>query len=334
MDAAAAIAAMHQMQAQMQQQAQLVAQLQQQMLQHQPVQQPPQPLQPPAANRPAAPRIPNPPLYDGRATALDDWLSALRQQFRWYDASMAADADRLRFGTTHLKGSALDWWEQLGATAPVTWADFETALRARFQPVTSAESARSKLLALTQGKSPVNDYITTFRRLVVAVPDMSEADRLFQFTRGLAPPIAMQLRVHGVATIDAAISMAARVGSLVELAPPHARLAVPAAAAASSNDMDLSNVEGLDGETSSAEGSAPVTQAQLQAMLNAMRNERASNRSKESKSGGKDVAGAIGKRFKLTPEQVREHFDKGQCFNCHSTEHSSRNCPKPKKSAN
>ena len=55
----------------------------------------------------------------------------------------------------------------------------------------------------------------------------------------------MQLRVHGVATVDVAISMAARVGSLGELAMPHACLAVPAAAAA--NNMDLANVEGLEG---------------------------------------------------------------------------------------
>jgi len=330
MDPAATLAAMQQMQLQMQQQAHLISQLQQQLQQqqHQPPPQPPPPHQPPAAVRPSAPRIPSPPIYEGRATTLDDWLSALRQQFRWYDAAMASDADRIRFGITHLKGPALDWWEHLGAATPATWTDFESALRSRFQPVTSAESTRSKLLALSQGKSSVHDYIATFRRLVVAVPDMSEADRLFQFTRGLAPTIATQLRVHGVTTVDAAISMAARVGSLGELAAPQARSVVPAAAATSSSDMDLTNVEGLDSETSGAEGSSPVTQAQLLVMINAMRNERSSNRSKESKNGRKDVTAAIAKRFKLTPEQVREHFDKGQCFNCHSTEHSSRACPK------
>ena len=331
---AATHAAFQQMQQQMQAQAQQVAQLQQQLLQQQLHQPPQQQQQLLAATRPAAPRIPNPPLYDGRATALDDWLSALRQQFRWYDATMAADADRIRFAITYLKGPALDWWEHLGVT-PTSWADFEAALRARFQPVTSTESTRSKLLPLSQGKASVHDYIATFRRLVVAVPDMGEADRLFQFTRGLAPAIATQLRVHGVTTVDAAVSMAARVGSLGELAAPQARVATPAAAAAvNADDMVLDNIEGLDQSTTDAAASGPaaaITQAQFQEMLNAMKHERGSNRAKDTKSGGKDVAAAIAKRFKLTPEQVREHFDKRQCFNCGGTGHSSRACSKPAK---
>lgn len=327
---AATIAAFQQMQQQMQAQAQQVVQLQQQ-LQQQPPYQPQQQQPAAAASRPAGPRIPNPPLYDGRAAALDDWLSALRQQFRWYDATMAADADRIRFAITYLKGPALDWWEHLpSATAPATWAAMEAALRERFQPVTSAESTRAKLSTLSQGKASIHDYIATFRRLIVAVPDMGEADRLFQFTRGLAPNIATQLRVQGVATVDVAINMAARIGSFGELAnvgAVHGR-AQPAAAASSPDDMMLDNIEGLEKETGAATGSL---QAQLQEFLNAMKNDRASNRSKESKGGGKDVAAAIAKRYGMTAEQVREHFDKGQCFNCDGTGHSSRACPKPQK---
>ena len=157
---------------------------------------------------------------------------------------------------------------------------------------------------------------------------------MHRFLRGLRPSIATQLRVQGVSTLDAAIAMAARVGSIAEFGS--ASSPAPAAAAAvGADDMQLDNIEGLDSETSAAEGStAPVTQAQLMALINAMKHERGSNRTKEAKSGGKDVAAAIGKRFHLTPEQVREHFDKGQCFNCHSTEHSSRTCPKQKKSSN
>ena len=132
--------------------------------------------------------------------------------------------------------------------------------------------------------------------------------------------------------------MAARIGSFGELnasLSASAASSAPAAVALSgADDMQLDNIEGLDSEASAAEGStAPVTQAQLMALINAMKHERGSNRTKEAKSGGKDVAAAIGKRFHLTPEQVREHFDKGQCFNCHSTD-SSRACPKQKKSSN
>ena len=337
MDPASA-AALQQMQQQMQQQAQAMHLLQQQLqqqqqqLQHQPQVQPPLPAVP-LVSRPAGPRIANPLPYEGQASALDEWLSGMRQQFRWYDVAMTADADRLRFTTTYLKRPALDWWEHLGASTPTSWADFEAALRSRFQPVTSAESTRSKLLTLAQGKSSVHDYISTFRRLVVAVPDMSEADRLFQFTRGLAPAIATQLRVHGITTVDAAISMAARVGSLGELAHPRFGVAPAAAAAASASDMDLSNIEGLDAVTlnDDASGSASTLQEQFQQLLNALRTDRSPNRSYAPNPKARDVTSAIGKRFKLTPEQVREHFDKNQCFNCDGIGHSSRSCSKPPK---
>ena len=330
MDPATAQAAFNAMQQRIDQ-LQLVLQQQQQHPPQAQLQHPP----PPFVSRPAGPRIANPPAFEGQASAIDEWLAGMRQQFRWYGAAMSADEDRLRFASTYLKGPALDWWEHLDAS-PTSWADFETALRARFQPVTSAESTRSKLLALSQGRSSVHDYISTFRRLVVAVPDMSEADRLFQFTRGLAPAIATQLRVHGVTTVDAAISMAARVGSLGELAHPRFGVAPAAAAAAASSgasDMDLSNVEGLDASTLESDSNGPASslQAQFQQLLNALRTDRSPNRSHASNPKGRDVTSAIGKRFKLTPEQVREHFDKNQCFNCDGIGHSSRSCSKPPK---
>ena len=290
------------------------------------------------------PRLPPPSQYDGRsAAALDGWLRELQQQFEWY--GMADDASRLRFAGALLKGVALDWWASLvdaggaalpsDATRPTTYDEFVTRLRGRFQPVNSAQTARLQLDDLRQGaKQSVHDYISAFRALLVRVPHMDEGDRVHRFLRGLRPNVATQLRVHGVSTLDAAIAMAARVGSIVEFGAPSASGPSPAsAAAAGADDMQLDNIEGLDHETNAAaEGtSSPVTQAQLMAMLNAMRNDRSSNRPKDAKSGGKDVTAAIGKRFRLTPEQVREHFDKGQCFNCDGTGHSSRACPKPLK---
>jgi hypothetical protein len=302
-----------------------------------------------AAPRVDRPRLPPPAQYDGRsAAALDGWLRELQQQFDWY--SMTDDAGRLRFAGALLKGIALDWWASLtdaaavagGAallpsesTRPTTYADFVTRLRCRFQPINSAQTARLQLDDLRQGsKQSVHDYISSFRSLLVRVPAMDEGDRVHRFLRGLRPTVATQLRVQGVSTLDAAIAMAARVGSIAEFgaAPQSGASLAPASAAVNPDDMIMDNIEGLDRETSPAEGtSAPVTQAQLMALINAMRSDRGSNRAKESKGGGKDVATAIGKRFRLTPEQVREHFDKRQCFNCSSTEHSSRRCPKPQK---
>jgi len=327
----ASVQLFQQMQQQMQAQAQQMAQLQQQLLAHQPAAAAAAAVAAPRMDRP---RLPAPAAYEGKSTSLDKWIADLQQQFEWYGITL--DTDRMRFATGFIEGSARDWWTAIALAArPTAFDDFVTALRKRFQPVTSAETARAKLAVLQQGKASIHDYVSAFRQLLVSVPSMGEDDRLFQFTRGLRPAIATQLRVHGVASVDAAIEMATRVGSLGELAGlTSARGSTPASAAAgaSADDMQLDNIEGLDSETSAAEGaSTPVTHAQLVALINAMKHERGSSRAKEAKHGGKDVAAAIAKRFKLTPEQVREHFDKGQCFNCGGTGHSSRACTKPPK---
>ena len=153
---------------------------------------------------------------------------------------------------------------------------------------------------------------------------MSEGDRVHRFLRGLRPTIATPLRIQGVSTLDTAIAMAARVGSLADFgsaSQPNYAGPAPASAASPSGDyMELDGIEGLEkgttvGDGISSSASTPVTQQQLAAYLNAMRHDRSSNRTKELKTGGKDVSAAIAKRFRLSAEQVREYRDKGQCFN-------------------
>ena len=253
-----------------------------------------------ASPRVERPRLPAPPSYDGRsAAALDGWLRELQQQFDWY--RMNDDAARLQFVGALLKGVALDWWANLvdanGAaqsesTRPTTYADFTARLRSRFQPINSAQTARTKLDSLRQGpKQSTNDYISEFRALLVRVPDMSEGDRVHRFLTGLRPAIATQLRMHGVATLDAAIVMAARVGTIAEYSTVGSNLTSQAAAAASaSNDaMDLSNVEGLEGDTT--DKAVPVTRAEYTALLNAMKQMRSAKKgdSKGAAPGPRDV---------------------------------------------
>ena len=295
----------------------------------------------PPAPRAAEPRIPAPAQYDGKAAALDDWLSELGQQFAWYGASTGTDALRLRFATAYLRGAARDWWTH-HPSPPVTWAAFSDALRARFQPVTAAHAARAKLLSLAQGKAPVNDYIAAFRRLLVSVPDMGEADKLFQFLRGLRPPIAAHLRIQNVTTLDAAVQMAARIGSVGEMAAAAQEHAGAASSSAAHAPMELDallNIEGLEQETSgcvpqTAPGNAPATQAQLAELLNALRGQL-----KGSAGSGNNAGTRSGKprRFggppripHLTPAQVHEYMAAGKCFGCGSKEHTSRGCPRRK----
>ena len=335
-------AAMQQMQQQME--ARLQQQLSAMQSQLQQQHNMPTPIMPPHAV--AAPRIDRPrlqaaPTYDGRsAVALDGWLRELQQQFDWY--RMDDDAARLQFVGALLKGVALDWWSNLvdsngvapsDSTRPTTYAEFIVRLKGRFQPINSAQTARTKLDSLRQGpKQSTNEYISDFRTLLVRVPDMSEGDRVHRFLTGLRPAVATQLRVQGVTTLDAAIAMAARVGTIAEFGAfgsnsnSSAATSTPSASAAT--DMDLSNVEGLEGDTTGE--STTVTRAEYTALLNAFKQLR-SGKGPKAPSGPRDVRAEMMQRHNMTKEQVQKHFDEKLCFNCSQSGHPSRNCPTPRK---
>lgn len=302
---------------------------------------PAEPAQPRAPYTPA-PRIPPPDKYAGESTRLDEWLAEIDRQIAWYQ--FASDTEALRFATQFLRDSAWDWWAHL-AQKPSTYASFATALRTRFQPVTAAESARAKLLKLTQSGeyTDVNKYVARFRTLLVSVPSMHADDQLFQFMRGLRPNIAAQLDAVGVATMEEAIERATRIGTRGEI---YARTGAstsggaPGGAAA----MDVSNVEGLEHETG-AEGvnhastqggaGAPITRDDLRELLNAMREERKG----PSQRGRGGSRGRGGRRPlpvvpHLTGDQVQQYMAEGKCFGCGSKEHQSRECPKRRVDAN
>jgi hypothetical protein len=319
----------------------LVAQMVQQHLQAA-LQQIPQPPGAVAAPpRMSGPRLPPPATFEGRAAALDSWLADMQRQYDFY--AMAQDAERLRLAAGFLTGAAHDWWLHVDeATRPASWTDFVDALRKRFQPITSADTARAKLFALAQGKATVNEYVAAFRRLLVAVPDMAESDRVFHFVRGLRPPIAMQLRMQGVATVDAAIAMATRIGSAGELA--NLTSFGPSASAHGGAPMELDAIEELAAdETSNGPSPTGELKGELRELLMYMREQRRGGASSSSSRGGFAPRGGgstaahrlrgLPKVPHLSPNEVKEYMDAGKCFGCGSTEHQSRSCPRRKEGA-
>lgn len=150
----------------------------------------------PASHRVERPKLPSPPSFDGKGALLDEWESAIRKQLNWYRTPAS---DELAVAEAFLTGAAYDWWKHLllaSKAAVIDFASLVAALRARFQPVTTAELARLQLSKLAQGKAAVHDYISAFRRLLTPLTSMAEEDRLFAFMRGLRSDIATQLRVH------------------------------------------------------------------------------------------------------------------------------------------
>ena len=327
------------------QQAQQQAQMQMQQMQQQHAAQMQQlvaQLAPAQSQR--GPRFAAPTPFDGRAGTLDEWKANMHRQFEWYNTP--GDADRLRVATAHLQGPAGDWWATMPQPRPATWPLFLAALEARFQPVNSAEIARTKLYALVQGKQTINEYVDTFRRLLARIPDMGAPDQLHQFRRGLRPNIVTQLDVQmpPITTLSDAINLAVRVGSRFDLAASSSSSSSSGGSSSSSHaPMELDNIEGLEKDTADDDGF--VSRSEFKLLLAAMQDNRrkgagagSSNGSSSSGSGGSNrhVRFAGGQSRlpimpHLTPVQVKEYMDAGKCFGCGAKDHTSRGCPNRKK---
>ena len=292
-------------------------------------------------------KIPPASNYAGSAHTLDNWLREMQQQFDWYGYN--SDAERVAMAAAQLRGAALDWWSTLAAADKpaliASFSAFEQALRTRFQPVNSAQTARLALDTLTQGaKQPVHDYTTAFRRLLTAVPTMSEEDRVHRYVQGLRPSVRSLLLLQGATSLDDAISKAARIGSLGQYAT--AASSSGHSSAAGSSPMDLSamqdlfaltgvvsggsaNASGADdesGDRDAADSSAPVTRAELRQLLTAMQHQR--GKGFGNRRGGRDGRSRGPPRIAgLSEEQVRERLDSGACFACGKPGHRKADCP-------
>lgn len=324
------------------QQQQILAALQQQMQQQMQLQAAAAAAASPAASQqmhsPAPPRakIPTAPSFSGNSPlALDEWLRAMRQQFGWY--RYTADADKVAMAVAHLRGPALDWWDNQQAGAALdsltaSFVAFEAALRKRFQPVNSAMLARHALDALQQGsKQSVHDHIASFRRLLSAVPDMHESDRVHRFSKSLRPVFQAKVIQSNAKTLDEAITAATLAGALSQLASS-------STTGGSSDAMELSML-GLEYDEEERPiapappdaADTPVTRAEFRQLLAAM--QRGSSSS--SRGGKQSSSGQGGRRRQprvhgLTDQEVRKRLDERLCFVCGEAGHRQYDCPQNK----
>ncbi|MDR3418994.1 MAG: hypothetical protein P4L83_22705, partial [Nevskia sp.] len=157
--------------------------------------------------------------YHGTAgVKLDEWLEKLGRACALYSLN---DQESLQFACSRLTSAALQWWNVLppGDRAAIKdRAALASAMRRRFQPITTERMARDQLHSLRQ-TGDVNVYIAEHQRLSALIPKMDDATALHSFEHGLRADIAEKLRVQGVSTLNDAITMAARIGGLMTAAP-------------------------------------------------------------------------------------------------------------------
>ena len=131
----------------------------------------------------------------------------------------AVDPGRVSIAVSFFRGNAayggahVERCHRTGIATTTNWAEFAIGLRRQFEPINAIRVARDKLARLRQDKS-VQDYTARFRTIVLQVPDMSEAELMDRFIRGLKPAAQRELELHPPATFDDAVILAERVDAV------------------------------------------------------------------------------------------------------------------------
>ena len=296
-----------------------------------------------ATARRKEPRLSDLAEYNGSGIdKLDSWLAELRRCARYYQLN---GGEAVEFAVARLRDSADIWWaselSQSEQAAICSVDALAAAMRARFQPVTTARVAREKLHALQQGGRHIDDYIAEFSRLRAQVPDMAEPDARAQFVRGLRRELAIKLEDVDWESMPLAalIAKAARIGGRTAAAQPSA------GRAAAVNQMDV------DGSDDALSVDDRIAKAVLNAMQAAQGGSGAGMGAKTqmqrgypqegvrgSSRGGRGAGrggrfGGRGGAFAsftipgVPAAVVEQRRAAGQCFRCGSGDHRSMECP-------
>jgi hypothetical protein len=154
---------------------------------------------PPAAGQVQRPKIPSPPMFNGETgAAVDEWVDELEKQFVFYAAHFHWDIEKIRFALMYVSSKVALWYKSSAADRVLanrvvnTWAEFVAVFRERYQPISSSMAARAKLDRITQTGN-VDNYTRYFFQNLAYIADMSPADQVHQYTRGLKPVIKLEV---------------------------------------------------------------------------------------------------------------------------------------------
>jgi hypothetical protein len=162
-----------------------------------------------------------PKTYDGsRFTDPDTWLF----QFEQYANIVGlTNTEKVQLAATYLEGPAATWWESIYREAEQraaneelnlpTWTEFKQILVATFKPVNSSKMARDKLATLKQ-KTSVTAYNAEFMQLCIRAGNVSEAEKLDRYVRGLKTKVRMEVELWEPRTLQQAMTLAQRVDSI------------------------------------------------------------------------------------------------------------------------
>ncbi|KAJ9531931.1 hypothetical protein QJQ45_003634 [Haematococcus lacustris] len=168
---------------------------------------------PPAATSVPLPfRPPPPPSFCGTPNAdAGQWLWRIDNHFDLF--AMPAQ-QRLLAVASYLDGAALTWYRSLlSSQALSSWDSFKASFTRQFTPVNQQRHARDQLAACHQITS-ARQYIMEFSNHCLLISDLSPAEKLDRFLRGLKPAVRRELELREPTSFEEAAAMADRVDAI------------------------------------------------------------------------------------------------------------------------
>ena len=150
-----------------------------------------------------------PERFSGSSKEVQNWLDAMES---YLDAlGLTTSPEGVATAITYLQGPARTWWRALPGTKEqkkkMKWDYFSEELLKQFQPYNLVKDARRKLRTTVQTTS-VREYIARFRTVMLDIPDMPEAEQVWQFTEGLKSTIRVFVNLRNPKTMEEAFEAA------------------------------------------------------------------------------------------------------------------------------
>lgn len=148
-----------------------------------------------------------PNAFNGRnKSTVESWASCM-------DAYVTSEEPQraLVVAASYLEGDAHIWYTNYKKTENVTsWSQLRTALLARFSPLNKTLTARDKLSKWRQVKD-VASFNSDFLQIILDIPDITEAEKVDRYCRGLKTHIWEALCTKEYQKVESVMTDALRV---------------------------------------------------------------------------------------------------------------------------
>lgn len=286
-------------------------------------------------------KLPTPATFSGDSIgpfALTDWA----YEVQTYSKAMNLPIDQeFHLGVALLKGSAQAFWRNTVCTALGqscgTFAQLLQLLSSEFANANALRTARDALHACVQGTGSARAYIAKFRTLCLRVTDLSDAEKMDKFERGLKLKHRQELARRPQPTFDAACAVIERMEAADSAVMPST--GAPQSAGSGPAPMDLNALVMRNGrffaltpvddvaDDLADEDFAPATLNYVQT-----RSRQPAARPTASKQAPvlpKAVPAQSSKFKRLTDEERTALINSNGCFYCRTPNagHTSATCP-------